>query len=128
MGDFKANAVKKIFAINVISELPGRLRLGIKNYKLIPPDVVLGTVKYIEKAILLLPGVTESPINTKIGTMLVKYDNTKLKTADILGWIDILIDTGVKYAPQVSKSGIKDPDKIEAFYTAKLQKLIPKKG
>lgn len=124
MSGWKAGAVKSFFRVRVHSDIPGRLRLKIKNFHLIPAAGVNTSLPYISKAFGLLPGVETARLNPKIGSLLVIYDPSVTGTQKILDWIDIMVETGVKYAPAIARSGVRDPARIERFFVDKLQKRL----
>lgn len=131
MNDFKASAIKLLFPVIVRSDIPGRLRLAIGNYALIPAAITECAVHHIGKAFVMLSGVLCVQANAKIGSLLIKYDPAKITRDEVLSWIDTLVDTGIKCAPEIEKSGIKDLRMLEALFLEKFQKLLPpplKKG
>ena len=125
MSDWKAGAIRSFFRVRVHSDIPGRLRLKISNFRLIPQAGVSASLPYIPKAFGQLPGVKTAELNAKVGSLLILYDPAVTGTKAILDWIDTMIETGVKYAPAIARSGMKDPARIERFFIEKLQTRLP---
>ena len=125
MSGWKAGAIKSFFRVVINSDIPGRLRIKIKNFRLIPETGVNASLPYISKAFGILPGVKSARLNPKVGSLLIIYDPLKANTKKILEWINIMIETGVKYAPVIARSGIREPARIEAFLIERLPRRVP---
>lgn len=91
----------------VESDLPGRLRILLPRYTLLP-ESIRPYAHYAEDALKLLPGVHAVRINARIGTVLVCYDPAVCTTLQVFGWIDTVVDTGIKIAREVELSGIRE--------------------
>ena len=44
----------------------------------------------------LLPGVLQAEINPRIGTALIRYDAAATDARTILGWVDTVVDEGIR--------------------------------
>ncbi len=75
------------FKFEILSDLPGRLRLKVNNYKKIPQkaaDYQNYGIKVIEK----LEGVKSVKFNFVIGTILIEYDKEKLTSKEIVDYLN----------------------------------------
>lgn len=79
----------------VTCDLPGRLRLCFEKYRLLP-DAAAPYLHYIRDVLELLPGVREAEINPRIGTALIRYDAATTDARAILGWVDTVVDEGIR--------------------------------
>ena len=110
----------------VESDLPGRLRILFPRYTLLP-ESIRPYVHYAEDALKLLPGVHAVRINARIGTVLVRYDPAVCTTLQVFGWIDTVVDTGIKIAREVELSGIREEGKIVSLARQRLVHQLPRR-
>lgn len=79
----------------VTCDLPGRLRLCFEKYRLLP-EAAAPYLHYIRDVLELLPGVLQAEINPRIGTALIRYDAAATDARTILGWVDTVVDEGIR--------------------------------
>lgn len=89
MFNFKASFLNFLFKFEVVSDLPGRLRLKVNNYKKIPKESVQYQQYGIE-AIKKLEGINSVKFNFVIGTILIEYDNKKIDSKKIISWLNLI--------------------------------------
>lgn len=89
MLNFKVALLNFLFKFEVVSDLPGRMRLKVKNFKKIPKEAV-EYQKYGVQAIKKLKGVRNVTFNFVIGTILIEYDNDILDSKKIVHWLNII--------------------------------------
>lgn len=87
MFNFKISFLNIFFKFEVISDLPGRVRLRVNNYKKIPQEA-LKYESYAVEAIKKLDGVEEVTFNPVIGTILIEYNKYKLTSKEIVNWLN----------------------------------------
>ena len=51
---------------------------------------------YANDVMAMLPGVKDSVINARIGTALIRYDAAATDARTILGWVDTVVDEGIR--------------------------------
>ena len=100
MGRIEDSFVRHCLKPAVSCNLPGRLRMAFRSYKLLPKEA-LPYLHYIRDVLTLLPGVTDVQINPRIGTVLVLYDPGLTAPNQILRWVDIVVDTGLDLAKEI---------------------------
>ena len=79
----------------VSCDLPGRLRLTFPKYKLLPKEA-LPYLHYVKDVMTMLPGVKDTVINPRIGSML---DVTTPK--EIQRWMSAVVDTGLEFVREI---------------------------
>lgn len=100
MGRIENGFVRYCLKPAVSCNLPGRLRMTFRSYKLLPKEA-LPYLHYIRDVLTMLPGVTDVQINPRIGTVLVLYDPEMTAPRQILRWVDIVVDTGLELAGEM---------------------------
>ena len=103
--------------------LPGRQRLGIGKYRLLPKEAA-PYLHYIRDVLRLLPGGSDAESNPRIGTVLIRYDTEITSSRAILKWVDIVVDEGIR----ISKEDLwKDADEseLEALVRKRLILRLP---
>ena len=100
MGRIEDSFVRHCLKPAVSCNLPGRLRMAFRSYKLLPKEA-LPYLHYIRDVLTLLPGVTDVQINPRIGTVLMLYDPDLTASNQILRWVDIVVDTGLDLAKEI---------------------------
>ena len=85
----------------VESDLPGRLRMVFPRCASLP-DSVGPYLHYVEDVMQLLPGVRSVRVNARIGTVLVLFDPAVCSARQILRWVDIVVDTGLEIAEEMT--------------------------
>ena len=108
----------------VESDLPGRLRMIFPRYALLP-DSAMPYIHYVEDVLKLLPGVRTVRVNTRIGTVLVLYDQAVCTTRQILRWIDIVVDTGIEIAQELESAESKNEKDIASVVRQRLVLRLP---
>ncbi|MDY2795423.1 HMA2 domain-containing protein [Peptostreptococcus porci] len=89
MLNIKASFLKLLFKFEVVSDLPGRLRLKVNNYKRLPKESVEYQSYGIE-AIKKLDGIKNVNFNFVIGTILIEYDKYKVDSKTIINWLELI--------------------------------------
>ncbi len=110
--------LKSMFKINIKSQSPGRLRLKISNYQLLPKEETAFFLPTVLKTLKALKGIISIEANPAIGTILIVYQADTLNPQQIIGHIEHLFDQVIKYLPQAKK--LKSLAEIEQFYQDKL--------
>ncbi len=108
----------------VESDLPGRLRMIFPRYALLP-DSAMPYIHYVEDVLKLLPGVRTVRVNTRIGTVLVLYDQAVCTTCQILRWVDIVVDTGIEIAQKLESAESKNEKDIASVVRQRLVLRLP---
>lgn len=89
MFNFKASILSMLFKFEVVSDLPGRLRIKVNNYKKIPKDAVNFQSQAME-AVKRLDGVKTVKFNFVIGTVLIEYDTDKVDSKAVVNWLNTI--------------------------------------
>ena len=89
MFNFKASILSMLFKFEVVSDLPGRLRIKVNNYKKIPKDAVNFQSQAME-AVKRLDGVKTVKFNFVIGTVLIEYDTDKVDSKTVVNWLNTI--------------------------------------
>lgn len=84
----------------VSCDLPGRLRLTFPKYKLLPKEA-LPYLHYVKDVMTMLPGVKDTVINPRIGSMLVLYDTEETTPKEIQRWMSAVVDTGLELVREI---------------------------
>ena len=84
----------------VSCDLPGRLRLTFPKYKLLPKEA-LPYLHYVKDVMTMLPGVKDTAINPRIGSMLVLYDTEATTPKEIQRWMSTVVDTGLEFVQEI---------------------------
>ena len=119
MTNIRESILRHSLKPRVESDLPGRLRILFPQYPLLP-DAARPYLHYAEDVLKLLPGVLTVRINLRIGTVLILYDQAVCAAPQILKWIDIALDTGIKAAGEIELLGIKEEGKIASLVRKRL--------
>ena len=89
MFNFKASILSMLFKCEVVSDIPGRLRIKVNNYKKIPKDAVNFQSQAME-AVKRLDGVKTVKFNFVIGTVLIEYDTDKVDSKTVVNWLNTI--------------------------------------
>ena len=89
MFNFKASILSMLFKFEVVSDIPGRLRIKVSNYKKIPTDAVNFQSQAME-AVKRLDGVKTVKFNFVIGTVLIEYDTDKVDSKTVVNWLNTI--------------------------------------
>ena len=89
MFNFKASILSMLFKFEVVSDIPGRLRIKVNNYKKIPKDAVNFQSQAME-AVKRLDGVKTVKFNFVIGTVLIEYDTDKGDSKTVVNWLNTI--------------------------------------
>lgn len=104
MFNFKLTLLNMLFKFNVVSDLPGRIRFKVNNYKKIPKEALLYQ-NYAIEALKKLDGISNVNFNFVIGTILIEYDTEKLTSSDIINWLNeikSLVAKNIDYINSIS--------------------------
>ncbi len=111
--------LKSMFKISIKAQSPGRLRLKINNYQLLPKEETVFFLPSVLKTLKSLKGLISIEANPAIGTVLIIYQDDALNPQQIIHYIDELFDQVIEYLPEAKK--LKSLTEIEQFYQTKLQ-------
>ena len=89
MFNFKASILNLLFKFEVVSDLPGRLRIKVNNFKKLPKEAVNFQSQAVE-AVKRLDGVESVKFNFVIGTVLIEYDTDKVDSKAIVSWLNTI--------------------------------------
>ena len=78
-----------LFKFEVVSDLPGRLRIKVNNFKKLPKEAVNFQSQAME-AVKRLDGVENVKFNFVIGTVLIEYDTDKVDSKAIVSWLNTI--------------------------------------
>ena len=87
MFNFKASILNLLFKFEVVSDIPGRLRIKVNNFKKLPKEAVNFQSQAVE-AVKRLDGVESVKFNFVIGTVLIEYD--KIDSKAIVSWLNTI--------------------------------------
>lgn len=89
MFNFKASILNLLFKFEVVSDLPGRLRIKVNNFKKLPKEAANFQSQAME-AVKRLDGVENVKFNFVIGTVLIEYDTDKVDSKAIVSWLNTI--------------------------------------
>ena len=89
MFNFKASILNLLFKFEVVSDIPGRLRIKVNNFKKLPNEAVNFQSQAV-KAVKRLDGVESVKFNFVIGTVLIEYDKDKIDSKAIVSWLNTI--------------------------------------
>lgn len=89
MFNFKASILNLLFKFEVVSDIPGRLRIKVNNFKKLPKEAVNFQSQAME-AVKRLDGVESVKFNFVIGTVLIEYDTDKVDSKAIVSWLNTI--------------------------------------
>ena len=89
MFNFKASILNLLFKFEVVSDIPGRLRIKVNNFKKLPKEAVNFQSQAVE-AVKRLDGVESVKFNFVIGTVLIEYDIDKIDSKAIVSWLNTI--------------------------------------
>lgn len=89
MFNFKASILNLLFKFEVVSDIPGRLRIKVNNFKKLPKEAVNFQSQAVE-AVKRLDGVEGVKFNFVIGTVLIEYDKDKIDSKAIVSWLNTI--------------------------------------
>jgi hypothetical protein len=89
MFNFKASILNLLFKFEVVSDIPGRLRIKVNNFKKLPKEAVNFQSQAME-AVKRLDGVENVKFNFVIGTVLIEYDTDKVDSKAIVSWLNTI--------------------------------------
>ena len=89
MFNFKASILNLLFKFEVVSDIPGRLRIKVNNFKKLPKEAVNFQRQAVE-AVKRLDGVESVKFNFVIGTVLIEYDKDKIDSKAIVSWLNTI--------------------------------------
>ena len=100
MGLIEETYLRHCLKHTVSCDLPGRLRLTFPKYKLLPKEA-LPYLHYVKDVMTMLPGVKDTEINPRIGSMLVLYDTEATTPKEIQRWMSTVVDTGLELVREI---------------------------
>ena len=89
MFNIKTAMFNLFFKFDLVSDLPGRMRLKVAHYKKLPKE----TQQYQQYGIQVikrLDGIDKVTFNFVTGTVLIEYDKYKLTSSEILAYLDLI--------------------------------------
>ena len=89
MFNFKASILNLLFKFEVVSDIPGRLRIKVNNFQKLPTEAVNFQSQAVE-AVKRLDGVESVKFNFVIGTVLIEYDKDKIDSKAIVSWLNTI--------------------------------------
>ncbi len=89
MFNFKASILNLLFKFEVVSDIQGRLRIKVNNFKKLPKEAVNFQSQAVE-AVKRLDGVESVKFNFVIGTVLIEYDTDKIDSKAIVSWLNTI--------------------------------------
>ena len=89
MFNFKASILNLLFKFEVVSDIPGRLRIKVNNFNKLPKEAVNFQSQAVE-AVKRLDGVESVKFNFVIGTVLIEYDKDKIDSKAIVSWLNTI--------------------------------------
>ena len=89
MFNFKASILNLLFKFEVVSDIPGRLRIKVNNFKKLPKEAVNFQSQAVE-AVKRLDGVESVKFNFVIGTVLIEYVKDKIDSRAIVSWLNTI--------------------------------------
>lgn len=126
MGRFENALIRRALKPNVTSDLHGRLRLTFKCYKLLPKDA-LPYLHYVRDVMTMLPGVTDTQVNPRIGTALISYDPQTTSREQILQWIDTVVSVGLELSAEINwQNGAIQEAELAQLARERLLDQLPK--
>ncbi len=120
----KQAIAKSLFKIEVSSDLPGRLRLKIRNFKRIPGDLVRDYLPTVTKVLKMLKGVTSAELNDVTGSILISYEKDATTSEKIRTSIDKMIDVGMALYESDKDIAKKGTQEIERIFMELLKKGV----
>ena len=124
MNSFEEGFVQHCLTPWVEFNIPGRLRFRFAGYMLLPEDVKTH-LHYAEDVLKLLPGVREVQMNPYIGSVLVLYTPGEIESAQILGWVGIVVDTCLELAREMEDEDDVDESALVARIRSRLVLRLP---
>lgn len=100
MGRIETAFIRHCLKPAVTCDLPGRLRLSYKSYQMLPKEA-LPYLHYAQDVMAMLPGVQETQVNPRIGTVLVTYDPKQTNRDEILRWVATATELGLELAQEI---------------------------
>ena len=123
MNTLQKHMIRGCLTPEIECDLPGRLRLGFRKYKLLPPEA-LPYLHYVKDVLDMPGGVTDVQLNPRIGTALILYDPSVTSAQRIMKWIGIVTDVGLELAGEQSWQPC-DGGRIEQLMRNRLKAFLP---
>lgn len=118
--------LRRFLKPQVVSDIPGRLRIKFSQYKRLPKEAY-PYMHYAEEALEMLPGVSKATVNVHTGSILIEYDKAKTSAAKVLQWTDVIVDTGIKVDMSYTADNIPSEQELydigKKLLTEKLKKI-----
>ena len=104
-------------------DLPGRLRIRFRHSEQLSKEA-LPYLHYVQDVLTMLPGVTDVTVNARIGTALVLYDAQTTSSRQILRWVDIVVDEGIRLSKENIWQGASEAE-LEEIVRKRLILRLP---
>ncbi len=125
MNKISESLLRRYLKPTVQSDIPGRLRLIFGKYDMLPKEA-LPYLHYVSDVFTMLPGVTDCELNTRIGSVLIRYSPAVTNTRAILRWAEIVTDEGIRLSNELILQGANERD-LESLVRKRLQRHLPNK-
>lgn len=123
------HVIKHMARVEVLSDIPGRLRLRVVNYDKIPSKFV-DYSGYAKEALCMFKYIEDVSFNTTIGTIVVLYDNRFVNRQTVLRWLDTIIDTAIEHMDEFvsyeEEQFAEAKEKAMELLKAKLEEMMVK--
>ncbi len=122
MASIKNQLLKSFIKINVLENLPGMLKIHIRDLNNIKKEIRIYD-QYVIVAIELLKGIQDVTIDYQKNTITILYDKDIVRPQLIYKWLHIIIDVAIDnldFIKKYSKQNI-------LFVEEKLTKLLQNK-
>ena len=123
MINIKNTVTRTFFKIDILSNTPGRLRIKVVHFKKIPKDSNIFIREALEHA-RKVRGVKEVSFNQMIGTAVIHYDPSVIKSDEIISKIDDLREIIIENIKEITEVGEKD----NALAISKVNALFERGG
>ncbi len=107
---------KSYYKVEVASDLPGRLRLKVRNFAKIPKDLVQKFFPSVGRIISQMDGILNVQINKNTGSILINYDKNLTEASKITAKIDNMIDVGIMLYKSNDSLATKSAQDIERAF------------
>ena len=111
MFNFKASILNLLFKFEVVSDIPGRLRIKVNNFKKLPKEAVNFQSQAVE-AVKRLDGVESVKFNFVIGTVLIEYDKDKIDSKAIVSWLNTIMKLALDNMDLINSLEGKDEKEV----------------
>lgn len=113
MFNLKAKLINTFFKFEILSDIPGRMRIRINHFKKIPKkslEYQFDAIRVVQK----LKGIEEVGLNPTIGTILIEYDTEKLTSEEIISWLNFIKELLLKNIDLINNLEGKSDEEIKS--------------